>query len=168
MFSLATLATRRLSAAVVRLHSLDAAAAAALCVPAAARCVSTSAPVRQASADSTGAGAGAAGRASAAASRPPPPSLSLSALHDNPGANKQKRKKGRGVGTGLGRTAGEGSKGVKSRQGGSVPLGFEGGQTPLWRRTPKMGYMAKIFRHELEPLNLEKVRAARRGWLWWW
>ncbi len=70
------------------------------------------------------------------------------------------RRKGRGVGSGhgLARSAGEGSKGQKSHEGGGIPYGFEGGQSPLWRRTPKYGAMHKMFRKELEPLNLEKLQ----------
>ncbi len=89
-----------------------------------------------------------------------PQSLRLDNLRDLPGANKTKRKKGRGVGGGhgLARSAGEGSKGQKSHQGGGIPLGFEGGQSPLWRRTPKFGYMPKIFRREMEKVNLDKLQ----------
>ena len=47
---------------------------------------------------------------------------------------------GRGVGSGLGKTSGRGQKGQKSRTGGGVRRGFEGGQTPLYRRLPKRGF----------------------------
>ena len=63
-----------------------------------------------------------------------------------------------GGGHGLARSAGEGSKGQKSHQGGGIPLGFEGGQSPLWRRTPKFGYMAKVFRREMDVVNLDQLQ----------
>lgn len=90
----------------------------------------------------------------------PPQTFRLDDLRDNDGARKTKRKKGRGVGGGhgLARSAGEGSKGQKSHQGGGIPLGFEGGQSPLWRRTPKFGYMAKVFRREMDVVNLNQLQ----------
>ena len=58
-----------------------------------------------------------------------------------PAVTKQKRTRvGRGVGSGLGKTSGRGQKGQKSRSGGGVRRGFEGGQTPLYRRLPKRGF----------------------------
>lgn len=65
----------------------------------------------------------------------------LSRLHPPIGAVKRKRRKGRGVGSGLGKTAGKGMKGQKARHPiGFSKLGFEGGQTPLFRRLPKRGF----------------------------
>ena len=58
-----------------------------------------------------------------------------------PAVKKQQRTRvGRGVGSGLGKTAGRGHKGQKARSGGGVRRGFEGGQTPLYRRLPKRGF----------------------------
>ena len=58
-----------------------------------------------------------------------------------PAAQKAKRTRvGRGMGSGLGKTAGRGHKGQKARSGGGVRRGFEGGQTPLYRRLPKRGF----------------------------
>ena len=58
-----------------------------------------------------------------------------------PANNKTKSKRvGRGTGSGLGKTAGRGHKGQKARSGGGVRRGFEGGQTPLYRRLPKRGF----------------------------
>ena len=51
-----------------------------------------------------------------------------------------RRRVGRGIGSGLGKTAGRGHKGQKARSGGGVRRGFEGGQTPLYRRLPKRGF----------------------------
>ena len=54
--------------------------------------------------------------------------------------NKTKTRVGRGIGSGLGKTSGRGHKGQKARSGGGVRRGFEGGQTPLYRRLPKRGF----------------------------
>ena len=51
-----------------------------------------------------------------------------------------RRRVGRGIGSGLGKTSGKGHKGQKARSGGGVRRGFEGGQTPLYRRLPKRGF----------------------------
>lgn len=56
------------------------------------------------------------------------------------GSRKKSKRVGRGVGSGLGKTAGKGHKGQKARSGGTVGLGFEGGQMPLQRRLPKRGF----------------------------
>ena len=58
-----------------------------------------------------------------------------------PAVKRQTRKRvGRGIGSGLGKTSGRGHKGQKARSGGGVRRGFEGGQTPLYRRLPKRGF----------------------------
>jgi large subunit ribosomal protein L15 len=87
-------------------------------------------------------------------------SLRLNDLRDNPGANKDRHRKGRGEGSGMGKYATRGMKGVKSRAGGSVRPGFEGGQSPLWRKTPKIGYMPAFIRDPMEPLNLDVLQRA--------
>lgn len=56
------------------------------------------------------------------------------------GSTTTRRRVGRGTGTGLGKTSGKGHKGQKARTGGSIRRGFEGGQTPLYRRIPKRGF----------------------------
>lgn len=56
------------------------------------------------------------------------------------GAITTRTRRGRGIGSGLGKTAGSGHKGQKARTGGSIRRGFEGGQTPLYRRIPKRGF----------------------------
>ena len=56
------------------------------------------------------------------------------------GSTTSRLRKGRGTGSGLGKTAGKGHKGQKARTGGSIRRGFEGGQTPLYRRLPKRGF----------------------------
>ena len=62
--------------------------------------------------------------------------------------NKTRTRVGRGIGSGLGKTSGRGHKGQKARSGGGVRRGFEGGQTPLYRRLPKRGFTnihAKVY-----------------------
>ena len=71
--------------------------------------------------------------------------MKLHELHAIPGANKAVTRKGRGIGSGNGKTAGFGSKGQKARSG-VKHAGFEGGQMPLARRLPKVGFN-NIFRH---------------------
>lgn len=71
--------------------------------------------------------------------------LTLDSLKDNNGARKSKVRVGRGRGSGCGKTSGRGQKGQKARN--SVPLGFEGGQTPLHKRLPKRNYHDPFARH---------------------
>lgn len=66
--------------------------------------------------------------------------LKLNTLKPQAGSNTQRKRLGRGSGSGLGPTAGKGDKGQLQRSGGSVRAGFEGGQTPLYRRLPKRGF----------------------------
>ena len=74
---------------------------------------------------------------------------------------KSKKRVGRGMGSGLGKTSGRGQKGQKSRTGGGVRRGFEGGQTPLYRRLPKRGFKNKFAKTYTEVtltmLNQSKV-----------
>ena len=65
---------------------------------------------------------------------------------------------GRGVGSGLGKTSGRGHKGQKARSGGGVRRGFEGGQTPLYRKLPKRGFNNSIFaNHYTEVVDAESL-----------
>ena len=64
--------------------------------------------------------------------------------------NKTKLRVGRGMGSGLGKTSGRGHKGQKARSGGGVRRGFEGGQTPLYRRLPKRGFTNKFGKNYTE------------------
>jgi large subunit ribosomal protein L15 len=72
--------------------------------------------------------------------------LRLNSLSPAPGRVKQARRVGRGMGSGLGKTAGRGHKGQKSRSGGTVRPGFEGGQMPLQKRLPKFGFSSRVGR----------------------
>lgn len=69
---------------------------------------------------------------------------------------KARKRVGRGSGSGLGCTAGRGNKGQKSRSGGSIPPGFEGGQMPLQRRLPKGGFK-NLFRVVYASVNLDRL-----------
>ena len=69
--------------------------------------------------------------------------MHLNTLQPAPGAKKSAKRRGRGIGSGLGKTAGRGHKGQKSRTGGSIKPGFEGGQMPYQRRVPKMGFTSR-------------------------
>jgi len=82
--------------------------------------------------------------------------LSLTDIADNPGARKKRMVVCRGPGSGRGKTAGRGHKGTLGR-GHLKKRGFEGGQTPLWKRTPKYGAKNVELRRELEYVNLGKV-----------
>lgn len=66
--------------------------------------------------------------------------MKLNELKNAPGAKTKAYRKGRGLGSGNGKNAGTGNKGQKSRSGGLKAPGFEGGQTPLYRRLPKFGF----------------------------
>jgi large subunit ribosomal protein L15 len=70
--------------------------------------------------------------------------MRLNTLSPAPGRIREKKRVGRGIGSGLGKTAGRGHKGLKSRSGGSVKPGFEGGQMPLQKRLPKYGFTSRI------------------------
>lgn len=70
--------------------------------------------------------------------------MKLHGLHYNEGARKVSKRQGRGLGSGLGKNGGSGVKGQKSRTGGGVRLGFEGGQNPIYRRLPKRGFQSHV------------------------
>lgn len=72
--------------------------------------------------------------------------MHLNTLSPAPGSTKPRKRVGRGIGSGLGKTCGTGHKGQKSRSGGTVRPGFEGGQMPLQRRLPKFGFSSRIGR----------------------
>ena len=67
----------------------------------------------------------------------------LNDLHPAEGSNKNPKRVGRGIGCGTGKTCGRGHKGQKSRSGGFHKVGFEGGQMPLQRRLPKVGFNSR-------------------------
>ncbi|MBD1584398.1 50S ribosomal protein L15 [Pseudoalteromonas sp. S16_S37] len=69
--------------------------------------------------------------------------MHLNTLSPAAGAKTEKKRLGRGIGSGLGKTGGRGHKGQKSRSGGTVRVGFEGGQMPMQRRLPKFGFTSR-------------------------
>ncbi|MGI6392892.1 MAG: 50S ribosomal protein L15 [Candidatus Izemoplasmatales bacterium] len=78
------------------------------------------------------------------------------------GATHYKKRVGRGTSSGTGKTAGRGSKGQNSRAGGGVRLGFEGGQTPLFKRLPKRRF-TNFFKKEFAIVNLEQLKRYKKG-----
>jgi large subunit ribosomal protein L15 len=72
------------------------------------------------------------------------------------GSRKQRKRVGRGTGSGHGKTACRGHKGQRSRSGGRLRLGFEGGQMPLQRRIPKRGF-TNIFRKQYNIINIKDL-----------
>ncbi|EXI62172.1 50S ribosomal protein L15 [Mannheimia granulomatis] len=78
--------------------------------------------------------------------------MRLNSLSPAEGAKHSAKRLGRGIGSGLGKTGGRGHKGQKSRSGGKVRRGFEGGQMPLYRRLPKFGFTS------LQALRVAEIR----------
>ena len=78
--------------------------------------------------------------------------MKLNELKPNPKREKDSKRIGRGLGSGFGKTSGKGHKGLKSRSGGRVRIGFEGGQMPLQKRVPKFGFTSRKNR------NTEQLR----------
>jgi large subunit ribosomal protein L15 len=72
--------------------------------------------------------------------------MRLNTLSPAPGSRKGAKRVGRGIGSGYGKTCGRGHKGQKSRSGGSVRPGFEGGQMPMQKRLPKYGFSSRMAR----------------------
>ena len=98
--------------------------------------------------------------------------MQLNTLSPAPGSKPTGKRVGRGIGSGLGKTCGRGHKGQKSRSGGSVKPGFEGGQMPLQRRVPKFGFtsrkslvsaevrLSELAKVEGDSVDLETLKAA--------
>ncbi len=83
--------------------------------------------------------------------------MKLHDLHPAPGSRKARKRVGRGIAAGQGKTAGRGTKGQKARAGGSIPAWFEGGQTPLHIRIPKLRGFTNRFKVEYEVVNLGAI-----------
>lgn len=98
--------------------------------------------------------------------------MHLNTIAPAAGAKKPAKRVGRGIGSGLGKTGGRGHKGQKSRSGGTVRPGFEGGQMPIQRRLPKFGFtsrkslvadqvtLSEIVKVEGDVVSLESLKAA--------
>jgi large subunit ribosomal protein L15 len=83
--------------------------------------------------------------------------MRLNELKPAPGAKRDAKRVGRGIGSGLGKTGGRGHKGQKSRAGGFHKTGFEGGQMPLQRRLPKIGFRSR------KALTSDEIRLSELG-----
>jgi len=83
--------------------------------------------------------------------------MGLHNLQPAPGSTKNRKRVGRGQGSGTGKTAGRGNKGQKARSGYSRKRGFEGGQMPLYKRLPKIGFTSKMVKPYV--INVEKIKA---------
>ena len=88
--------------------------------------------------------------------------MKLNELSPAKGSRSARKRLGRGVGSGTGKTAGRGSKGLKSRSGGSVRPGFEGGQMPIHRRLPKRGF-TNIFKKQFVEINIRDLSKFESG-----
>ena len=76
--------------------------------------------------------------------------MKLNTIQPAEGSRTERKRVGRGIGSGLGKTGGRGHKGQKSRSGGFTKVGFEGGQMPLQRRLPKVGFASAVNRYTRE------------------
>jgi len=90
--------------------------------------------------------------------------MNLNTLSPAPGSKPSRRRLGRGIGSGLGKTSGKGHKGQKARAGGFHKINFEGGQMPIQRRLPKMGFKSRVAKvvdevnlNELSKLNVDVI-----------
>jgi len=88
--------------------------------------------------------------------------MKLNELKADPGSRVARKRKGQGIATGNGKTAGRGHKGQKSRTGGKVARGFEGGQMPLIRRVPKRGF-TPLKDNDFQIVNLKQLNAFGDG-----
>ena len=86
--------------------------------------------------------------------------MNLNTLSPTPGSKFAKRRLGRGIGSGLGKTSGKGHKGQKSRSGGYHKIHFEGGQMPIQRRLPKMGFKSKTAKLHAE-VSLDQLLSVK-------
>lgn len=84
--------------------------------------------------------------------------MNLNTLSPDPGSKPSKKRLGRGIGSGLGKTSGKGHKGQKARAGGFHKINFEGGQMPIQRRLPKMGFKSRVGR-TIDQVTLTELAA---------
>lgn len=88
--------------------------------------------------------------------------MELHNLKPSEGSTHAKKRLGRGVGSGTGKTSGKGTKGQNSRSGGGTRPGFEGGQTPFFKRMPKRGFTNR-FRKEFAIINVSELNKYENG-----
>ena len=89
--------------------------------------------------------------------------MRLHELKPRPGSTHRVKRLGCGESSGHGKTSGKGHKGQKARSGGSIRLGFEGGQMPLYRRLPKRGFNNAAFKKKVVIVNLSELDALAAG-----
>ena len=89
--------------------------------------------------------------------------IRLHNLKPRPGAKHRVKRLGSGESSGHGKTSGKGHKGQKARSGGSIRLGFEGGQMPLIRRLPKRGFNNAAFKRRIAVVNLDDLSDFKAG-----
>jgi len=82
--------------------------------------------------------------------------MGLHNLQPAEGSTRNRKRVGRGQGSGTGKTAGRGNKGQKARSGYSAKRGFEGGQMPLYKRLPKVGFTSRVEKPYV--INVEKIK----------
>ena len=78
----------------------------------------------------------------------------------NEGTSQKRKRVGRGIGSGTGKTSGRGHKGQKSRSGGNIRLGFEGGQMPLQMRLPKFGFSSRV-NNNFKEVNIKNIEGMK-------
>ena len=88
--------------------------------------------------------------------------MNLNEMKPTEGARSNRKRIGRGLGSGTGKTAGKGNKGQNARSGGGVAIGFEGGQTPFFKKMPKRGF-TNYTRKEYAIVNLETLNKFEDG-----
>ena len=86
--------------------------------------------------------------------------MNLNTLSPAPGSRPDRRRVGRGIGSGLGKTSGKGHKGQKARAGGFHKINFEGGQMPIQRRLPKMGFKSRGAK-VVDEVNLSEIASLK-------
>ena len=86
--------------------------------------------------------------------------MNLNNLSPEPGSRHNKKRLGRGIGSGLGKTSGKGHKGQKARAGGYHKINFEGGQMPIQRRLPKMGFKSRVAK-TIDEINLSELASLK-------
>ena len=82
--------------------------------------------------------------------------MNLNTLSPDVGSRPARKRLGRGIGSGLGKTSGKGHKGQKARAGGFHKINFEGGQMPIQRRLPKMGFKSRVSK-TVDEVNLSEL-----------
>ena len=82
--------------------------------------------------------------------------MNLNTLSPDVGSRPARKRLGRGIGSGLGKTSGKGHKGQKARAGGFHKINFEGGQMPIQRRLPKMGFKSRVSK-TTDEVNLSEI-----------